>query len=107
MILIGSGAMPSRVSWVPRLPQAQLTEAFGTFSLGLPSAAALAVSSVDYYIAVSEPWTALLPAAILEIIQEEPSGAIGLSYRRYIKSSLLPTIRQTAAILRSHMATIE
>ena len=77
------------VSWVPRLPQAQLTEAWATCTLVHPSFAALAISGVDYYIAFSQPWTALLPAVILEIVREEPSGAIGLCYRRYIKSSLL------------------
>ena len=49
----------------------------------------------------------MLPAAILEVVKEEPGGAIGLSYRRYIKSALLPAVQRVATLLRDHAATIE
>ena len=33
--------------------------------------------------------------------------SLGLSYRRYAKMSLLPTIRRTSTILRNHAATMD
>ena len=54
-----------------------------------------------------EPFTAELPAVILEVIRAEPLGWAGLSYRRYIEATLLPSVRRVAEILRSHAATIE
>ena len=53
------------------------------------------------------PFAAVLPAAILEVVKEAPSGAIGLSYCRYVRTVLVPSVNKVAAILRSHMATIE
>ena len=67
----------------------------------------MVIGLVDLYTTFSQPFAAELPAAILEIIAAEPSGAVGLSYRRYVRSTLLPGIRRVAAILRSHSATIE
>ena len=67
----------------------------------------MAIGAVDMVTALSQPFTAELPAAILDIVAAEPLGAIGLSYRRYVQSTLLPGIRRVAAILRSHSATIE
>ena len=95
------------VAWAPRQASAQLTETFPNMTWGSPSAAATAIGAVDLYTTFSKPFTAELPAAILEIIAAEPSGAVGLSYRRYVRSTLLPGIRRVAAILRSHSATIE
>ena len=48
-----------------------------------------------------------LPAAILEIVQDTPSSALGLAYRRYIKTAFLHRIRKVADLLREHSATIE
>ena len=48
-----------------------------------------------------------LPAAILEIVLDTPSSALGLTYRRYIKTAFLPGIRRVAELLRAHSATIE
>ena len=49
----------------------------------------------------------MLPAAIMNVVKEEPGGAVGLSYRRYVKSALLPAVRRVADLLRNHAATIE
>ena len=67
----------------------------------------MVIGLVDLYTTFSQPFAAELPAAILEIIAAELSGAVSLSYRRYVRSTLLPAIRRVAAILRSHAATIE
>ena len=34
-------------------------------------------------------------------------GSLGLSYRRYVKMSLLPMIRRTSTNLRNHAATMD
>ena len=91
---------------VERDGDSHLTEAFSNHSLGSPSAAAASIGAVDAYTTFSQPYTAELPAAAI-LVAAEPSGAVGLSYRRYVKSTLLPGIRRVAAILRSHAATIE
>ena len=91
---------------VERDGDSHLTEAFSNHSLGSPSAAAASIGAVDAYTTFSQPYDAELPAAAI-LVAAEPSGAVGLSYRRYVKSTLLPGIRRVAAILRSHAATIE
>ena len=100
---VGDGS----IYWAPRQASSQLTEAFPHHGHGSPSAAAMAIGTVDIFSALSQPFTAELPAAILEVVAAEPSGAVGLSYRRYVQTALLPGIRRVAAILRSHAATIE
>ena len=74
---------------------------------GVPLAAAFAIGGADFITTYSQPFTAELPTAILEIVAAEPSGVVGLSYRRYVQSTLLPGIQRVAAILRLHSATIE
>ena len=49
---------------------------------------------------MSQPFTAELPAAILAVVRAEPSGALGLSYRRYALTVLVPGVRQVAATRR-------
>lgn len=44
---------------------------------------------------------------MLDIVKAEPSGSIGMSYRRYIKSSFLPAVNRVVEILRNHSCTIE
>ena len=104
---IARSAGDGSVAWAPRQGSAQLSEAFPGAGHGSPLAAALAIGSVDLLTTFSQPFTAELPAAILEIVAAEPSGPVGISYRRYVKSTLLPGIRRVAAILRSHAATIK
>ena len=74
---------------------------------GSPSAATSSIGVANACTTFSQPFAAELPAAILAIVAAEPSGVVGLSYRRYVQSTLLPGIRRVAAILRSHSATIE
>ena len=93
--------------WKPRLATAQLVETFGNQTLGAPSAAALAIGAADYYSHLSQPFCALLPAAVLEVVRNEPSGDVGLSYRRYVKTALLPSVQHVAKLLRIYAATIE
>ena len=78
------------VRWTPRLASAQITEAFAERSWGYPSAAAFAIAVADGYITMSQPYCAELPAAVLEIVAAEPSSAIGMGYKRYVRSAYLP-----------------
>ena len=82
----GSGT----VYWKPRLASAQITEAFAERTWGFPSAAAFAVGVADAFTAMSQPYCAELPAAVLEIVAAEPSSAIGMGYKRYVRSAYLP-----------------
>ena len=104
---IARGADSGTIDWVPRQASAQLTEAFANPTWGSPSAAAISIGLGDVFTMFSKPYAAELPAAILEIIVAEPSGAVGLSYCRYVKSTLVPAIRRVAVILRSHSTIIE
>ena len=94
------------VRWAPRVSAAQLTEAFRYTSHAQGSAAAVSILSVDAALTWGEPYCAEMPAAMLELIKAEPDGAVGQSYRRYVRMALLPGIRLVGEILRQHGATI-
>eukprot|EP01052_Picozoa_sp_SAG31_P056724 SAG31_NODE_16396_length_710_cov_1.808511_1_plen_188_part_00 len=94
------------VLWAPRVSAAQLTEAFGYYGHGYGSAAAFAIANADAFLMLGEPYCAEMPAAMLELIKAEPDGAVGLSYRRYVRMALLPGIRLVGEILQQHGATI-
>ena len=96
----------SKVQWAPRVSAAQLTEAFGFFGYGYGSAAAQSIVNADAFLTLGEPYCAEMPAAMLELIKAEPDGAVGQSYRRYVRMALLPGIRLVGEILRQHGATI-
>ena len=76
---IASSARHGDIMWAPRQVSAQLTEAFVNQNMGSPSAAAALIGSADLHATYSKPFTAELPAAILEIVAAEPLGAVGLS----------------------------
>ena len=94
------------VSWTPRVSAAQLTEAFGYAGYGFGSAAAASIAFADSTLTWGQPFCAEMPAAMLELIKAEPDGAVGQSYRRYVRMALLPGIRLVGEILRQHGATI-
>eukprot|EP01052_Picozoa_sp_SAG31_P030099 SAG31_NODE_3058_length_4735_cov_24.146894_8_plen_186_part_00 len=94
------------VRWAPRVSAAQLTEVFGYIMYGCGSAAAASIASADAALTWGEPYCAEMPAAMLELIKAEPDGAVGQSYRRYVRMALLPGIRLVGEILRQHGATI-
>ena len=80
---------------------------FPNQTLGSPSAASAATATADAGATRAGPFSAELPAAILEVVRAEPSGAVGLGYRRYITTTLLPALRRVAAIMQNHAAVLE
>ena len=104
---IARSAGSGNIRWQPRAQTAQLTEAFPHYTDGTPSAAAFAIATADIYLSFAQPYVAELPAAVLAVVRAEPSGAVGLSYRRYARTVLVPGLRRVAAILKAHGATIE
>eukprot|EP01052_Picozoa_sp_SAG31_P038751 SAG31_NODE_5236_length_2658_cov_5.864009_1_plen_166_part_00 len=94
------------VQWAPRVSAAQLTEVFGYTNHGYGSAAAASIATADFALTWGEPFCADMPAAMLELIKAEPDGAVGQSYRRYVRMALLPVVRLVGEILRQHGATI-
>ena len=94
------------VQWAPRVSTAQLTEAFESTNHGFGSAAAASIANADLLLALAQPYCAEMPAAMLELIKAEPDGAVGQSYRRYVRMALLPGIRLVGEILRQYGATI-
>ena len=94
------------VMWAPRVSAAQLTEVFGNVGYGFGSAASASIATADLALTMGEPFCAEMPAAMLELINAEPNGAVGQSYRRYVRMVLLPEIRLVGEILRQHGATI-
>lgn len=83
---------PGKVAHEPRLAGAQLTEAFANAFRGAPSATAMAIGGVDSAMSLSQACCAVLLAALLEIARAEPSGSIGVSYRRYIRFAHFPAV---------------
>eukprot|EP01052_Picozoa_sp_SAG31_P005260 SAG31_NODE_228_length_19803_cov_29.496498_15_plen_187_part_00 len=94
------------VVWAPRVSAAQLTEAFESTNHGFGSAAAASIANSDLFLALAQPYCAEMPAAMLELIKAEPDGAVGQSYRRYVRMALLPAVRLVGEILQQHGATI-
>eukprot|EP01052_Picozoa_sp_SAG31_P020335 SAG31_NODE_1523_length_8012_cov_39.769240_10_plen_181_part_00 len=94
------------VRWAPRVSAAQLTEVFEVYIHGFGSAAAVSILGGDSALTLGEPYCAEMPAAMLELIKAEPDGAVGQSYRRYVRMALLPGVRLVGEILRQHGATI-
>eukprot|EP01052_Picozoa_sp_SAG31_P060677 SAG31_NODE_19827_length_590_cov_2.252546_1_plen_131_part_01 len=76
------------VVWAPRVSAAQLTEVFGSHNYGHGSAAAASIAGADSALTWGEPYCAEMPAAMLELIKAEPDGAVGQSYRRYVRMAL-------------------
>eukprot|EP01052_Picozoa_sp_SAG31_P051859 SAG31_NODE_12518_length_935_cov_3.572967_1_plen_185_part_00 len=94
------------VAWAPRVSAAQLTEVFEHVGYGYGSAAAISIARADSVLTWGEPYCAEMPAAMLELINAEPDGAVSQSYRRYVRMALLPGIRLVGEILRQHGAVI-
>ena len=61
--------------WEPRLATAPLTAAFAFAYAGAPSAAGAVIMLADLLTSFAGPHMAEGPAAMLEIIREEPTGA--------------------------------
>eukprot|EP01052_Picozoa_sp_SAG31_P062831 SAG31_NODE_21795_length_540_cov_3.018141_1_plen_151_part_10 len=99
-------ARSGTVIWAPRVSAAHLTEVFELYSHGYGSAAAASIAVTDAMLTLGEPFCAEMPAAMLELIRAEPNGAVGQSYRRYVRMALLPGVRLVGEILRQHGATI-
>ena len=75
--------------------------------MGARSAVSMAIGTADTVTTFAGPFSAEIPAAILEVVRAEPSGAVGLGYRRYITTTLLPALRRVAAIMQNHAAVLE
>lgn len=72
----------------------------------LPS---MVIAGCDLYVLMSEPHSAELPAAILEIVNraailEIVNRAVGLSYRRYIRTALFPAVSRVRLSVVSFLA---
>ena len=80
---------------------------FGYGSFGSPSAAAQVVGEADAIRLFSQPYCSELPAVILALATADPDGVVGLGFRRYCKTSLIPAVQRVAAILRGHDSMIE
>ena len=61
----------------------------------------------SYGVTQSQPFTAVLLAAVLEIVRTEPTSELSATYRRWVRTAMFPSIFQVAEILRSHACTVE
>jgi hypothetical protein len=100
--VVRSGAL----LWDPDLP-AQLTGTFGKYSFAPPSAAAMSIYSADLFATYQQPLCFELPQAILDVVATDPTGAIAESYRRYVRTVLVPGVQAVAELLKAHAAVIE
>ena len=68
----------------------------------------MVIAVVDILSTIVRSLCAVLPIAIIDVgVKEEPGGAVWLSYRRFIKSALLPAVHRVAELLRKHAAIVE
>lgn len=58
-------------------------------------------------ISVSQPFTHELPRIIYGIIAAEPDGKVASTYRLWVRTVMMPLIRQVSALLIAHSAVIE
>jgi hypothetical protein len=111
MCLIGvdgkvTSALSGNVLWAPN-PPSQHTRNFGQASMAAPSAATVRIYIADALAKWEQPYCFELPQAILNIVAAEPAGAIAESYRRYIRTVLVPQVETVANLLTAHAAMIE
>lgn len=76
--------------WVPRGREAQLTEAFPNAFFSPRTAGAMVIASTDHFVSQSQPYTAVLPAAVLEIVEAEPTSELSASYCRWFRTAVYP-----------------
>ena len=99
-------ARSGRVLWEHR-PLAKLTEQFGDGYYAAPTAASMAIASFDQVKSVQTAFCADIPRLVLDVVKEDPHGAAAVTYRRYVRTALLPEVRRVAGILIAHSSTIE
>ena len=75
--------------------------------MAAPSAAAVMIWLADALGKYAQPYCFELPQAILNIVAAEPAGAVAESYRRYMRTVLVPQVETAANLLTAHAATIE
>jgi hypothetical protein len=101
-----TSARSGTLYWERSVPT-QLTMAFGSNLLAMPSAAACSVRIVDTVLTYAKAFCDELPQAILDVVAAEPTGAIAHSYRRYIRTVWVPGVQHVAELLKAHSAVIE
>ena len=67
----------SRKVYFDPTPPAGLTRTFLDYSFAAPSSAAYAIANTDTFMTLSQPFSALLPQALLDIIAAEPCHSGG------------------------------
>jgi hypothetical protein len=95
-----------KVYWVPDLP-AQLTQSFDDMVFAASSAAVNSISYADTFSMIGQPYYFELPQTIVDVIATEPAGTIAESYRRYVRTVLVPGVQAVAELLKAHAASIE
>eukprot|EP01052_Picozoa_sp_SAG31_P029283 SAG31_NODE_2899_length_4933_cov_2.793795_4_plen_263_part_00 len=104
------GRVTSRSSgkmyWTPNA-EPELTRTAGSATFGAPSAAALCVGSLDYFLMMSKPFCYEMPATILDIIAAEPTGEVAEMYRGYVRHTMMPLFWRVLDTLRDYAAYVE
>eukprot|EP01052_Picozoa_sp_SAG31_P034546 SAG31_NODE_4054_length_3633_cov_1.767402_3_plen_278_part_00 len=102
----GRTMRPDRVTpmWKPIQPS--LTRSFGALSFTAPSAKSASVALGDTYHLMSQPHTYEMPQVIHELIVAEPTSELAVHYRKYIRTVLVPMMRQVTTALQVHGPTI-
>eukprot|EP01052_Picozoa_sp_SAG31_P018367 SAG31_NODE_1297_length_8934_cov_26.567176_13_plen_137_part_00 len=95
-----------QVVWTPA-PVTTMTRVFAADGAACPSAAAFVVAVSDVFISISQPFTSELPEPILEVIREDPTSVVSESYRRYVRTVLMPSVRAVATIIRDHWMVMD
>ena len=79
--------------------QQGITQVFSDHRSAFSCATAAAIICADGFIIFSQPFCFEAPQAILQIVGDEPTGAIAAQYRRYIRTVVLPTCRRISDTL--------
>ena len=83
-----------------------LTRAYDDIRSAIPSAEACHIQVTDTFTTLAKPACFELPQAILDIVTNEPTGAVAVEYRRYIKTVLMPQFHRVTGMLNEHSAVI-
>eukprot|EP01052_Picozoa_sp_SAG31_P001391 SAG31_NODE_47_length_30979_cov_41.708841_25_plen_366_part_00 len=89
----------------PRTPNPTRTTAVQTHRP--PTGTCALISSGHLWAQFSQPFSAVLPQGILDQVSIEPQHGLALCYRRFVKHTLLPSLRRGTDVLQAHGIVME
>eukprot|EP01052_Picozoa_sp_SAG31_P015248 SAG31_NODE_975_length_10623_cov_7.244964_7_plen_218_part_00 len=96
-----------KVYWDAATRGGTITYVYKNIQESFDSAAAIVVSTSDSFIAASQPYGRILPAAILDCIAANPTAPLAQRFRLFARHALVHGMRCVSELLEAHAAVVE